>query len=99
MEEIRELIRVYGLEEDIEHIIIPLRGKDGSRQRCFLLKRKHFRIVYPDGHMAEFPLGEIIEAIVQYPDLPLGESLSYVHVEPDEENGTMHHEEKEGDTE
>ncbi|MBA4374347.1 MAG: hypothetical protein C0402_15960 [Thermodesulfovibrio sp.] len=82
--ELHELIERYGLDEDIEHIIIPLRGKNGRSERCFLLKRKYFRIMYPDGHMGVFPVGEVIEAIMQYPDLPLRESLPYVHVEPDE---------------
>ena len=102
--ELHELIEHYGLDEDIEHIIIPLRGKDGRSTRCFLLKRKYFRIVYPDGHTEVFPIGEVIEAIMQYPDLPLRESLPYVHVESDEpvkpekETETMVDNKKEGET-
>ncbi|MGC2063266.1 MAG: hypothetical protein WA610_09815 [Thermodesulfovibrionales bacterium] len=102
--ELQDLIERYGLDEDIEHIIIPLWGKDGGSARCFLLKRKYFRIAYPDGHTAVFPIGEVIEAIMQYPDLPLRESLPHVHVEPDEpekpekEIETMVDIVKEGDT-
>jgi hypothetical protein len=103
MEEIRDLIERYGLDEDQEHIIIPLRGKDGRSARCFLLKRKYFTIMYPDGHSAVVPLGEVIEALVQYPDLPLRESLPYVHVDPEDPEGpdkeieTMVYEEKKGE--
>lgn len=81
--ELRDLIERHGLDEDTEHIIIPLRGRDGRDERCFLLKRKYFRIAYPDGHTAVFPVGEVIAAIMQYPHLPLRESLPHVHVEPD----------------
>lgn len=102
--ELHELIERYGLDEDIEHIILPLRGKDGRTARCFLLKRKYFRVAYPDGHTAVFPIGEVIEALMQYPDLPLRESLPHVHVDPDEpeipekEIETMVDNEKEGET-
>jgi hypothetical protein len=102
--ELQDLIERYGLDEDIEHIIIPLWGKDGRNARCFLLKRKYLKIAYPDGHTAVFPIEEVIEAIMQYPDLPLREALPHVHVEPDEpekpekEIETMVDKEKEGET-
>ena len=83
MEEIAELIRRYNLEEDSEYVIIPLSGKNGRVRRCFILKRRFIRIVYPDGHFADYPLGEIIEATVKYPDLPLSESMKFVHKEVD----------------
>jgi len=83
VEEIRELVRRYNLEEDSEHIIIRLPDKDGQARRCFLLKRNFLRIQFPDGHFFDFPLAEIIEAIVKYPELLLTESLSFVHKIPE----------------
>ena|GEM_PF-1208635 len=81
VEEIAELIRQYHLEEDSEYVIIPLSDKNGKVRRCFILKRRFIRIVYPDGHFADYPLGEIIEATVKYPELPLSESMKFVHRE------------------
>ncbi|MBI5640626.1 MAG: hypothetical protein HZA17_09395 [Nitrospirae bacterium] len=82
-EEIYELIRRYGLQEDIEHIIIPLPSQDGGPRRCFLLKRPYFRIAYPDGHYADYPLEEVIESIIRYPELSLREALYLLHKELD----------------
>ena len=83
MEEIEELVRRYHLEEDIEHIIIPLPDKDGHPRRCFLLKRNFLNIQFPDGHVSDFPLAEIIEATVKYPELLLSESIHFVHKTPE----------------
>lgn len=83
MEEIEELVRRYHLEEDIEHIIIPLPEKDGHARRCFLLKRHFLNIQFPDGHVSDFPLAEIIEATVKYPELLLSESIHFVHKTPE----------------
>jgi hypothetical protein len=83
VEEIAELIRQYHLEEDSEYVIIPLSDKNGKVRRCYILKRRFIRILYPDGHFADYPLGEIIEATVKYPELPLSESMKFVHKEPD----------------
>ncbi len=83
MEEIDELVRRYNLEEDIEHIIIPLPDKDGQKRRCFLLKRHFLIIQFPDGHLSDFPLAEIIEATVKYPELLLSESIHFVHKTPE----------------
>jgi hypothetical protein len=96
MQEIHELVARYGLEEDLEHIIIPLRGEDGTTARCFLLKRKFMRIAYPDGHCADYPLEEVIEAIIKYPSLLLSESLHLLHQEMDAEITRIFGEEKEG---
>ena len=82
-EEIEELVRKYGLEEDREHIIIPFRSADGRLKRCFLLKRRYFRIVFGDYHFHDYPLGEVIEATVLYPEMPLKESILLVHREPE----------------
>lgn len=81
MEEVDELIRRYGLEEDPEHVIIPLPGKNGGTRRCYLLKRRFIRIVYPEGHSVDYPLPEAIEATVRYPDLLLSEALYLLHKE------------------
>ncbi len=95
MEAINELIRRYGLEEDQEHVIIPLRGKDGRKRRCFLLKRPFLRIVYPDGHFIDFPIEEVIEAIMKYPELQLSEALYLLHKELDAEISKIFGNEKE----
>jgi len=83
VEEIKELVRRYHLEEDIEHIIIPLPEKEGHARRCFLLKRNFLLIQFPDGHISDFPLAEIIEATVKYPELLLSESIHFVHKTPE----------------
>ncbi len=81
MEEIQELIRRYGLTETVEYVIIPFRGSNGQRKRCFLLKRRYMRIVYPEGHYVDYPLAEVIEAAVRYPELLLSEALYLMHKE------------------
>ena len=83
MEQIQELIRKYGLEEDLEHVIIPLVSEDGRPRRCFLLKRRFLRIMFTDTHFHDYPLEEIIEATVLYPEMPLKESILLVHKEPE----------------
>ncbi|HET6513727.1 MAG TPA: hypothetical protein VFG09_01085 [Thermodesulfovibrionales bacterium] len=83
MEEVNELIKRYGLEEDLEHVIVPLPGKNGTVKRCYLLKRRFMRIVYPEGHYVDYPLAEVIEATVRYPDLLLSEALYLLHKERD----------------
>ncbi len=80
-EEIRALIRLHNLEEDLEHVIIPLPEKGGHKRRCFLLKRRFMRLVYAEGVYADFPLEEIIEAVIRNPELPLSESLLLLHRE------------------
>jgi hypothetical protein len=81
VEEVNELIRHYGLEEDKEHVIIPLPGKNGNVKRCFLLKRRYIRIVYPEGYHVDYPLSEAIEATLRYPELLLSEALYLMHKE------------------
>lgn len=81
MEEINELIKHYGLEEDVEHVIIPFTGKNGQTKRCYLLKRKFIRIVYPEGQFVDYPLVEAIEATVGYPELLLSEALYLMNKE------------------
>ncbi|MBI5205259.1 MAG: hypothetical protein HZA11_10110 [Nitrospirae bacterium] len=71
MEEINELIQRYGLEEDGEHVIIPI----GGNKRCFILKRRYIRVVYSETHYVDYPLTEVIEATIKYPELPLSEAL------------------------
>lgn len=83
MEEINELIKHYGLEEDAEHVIIPFHDKNGRPNRCFLLKRRFIRIAYPEGYYIDYPLSEAIEATVKHPSLPLSEALYLMHKESD----------------
>jgi hypothetical protein len=94
MEEIDELIKRYGLEEDAEHVIIPLPDKNGHIRRCYLLKRKFFRIVYPEGHHVDYPLAEVIKATIRYPDLPLSEALYLLYKESVEEPESSEEKEK-----
>ncbi len=82
-EGVKELINKYGLVEDREHVIITFRSQDGSLKRCFLLKRRFLRIVFRDGHFHDYPLEEVIEATVLYPEMPLKESILLVHKEPE----------------
>jgi len=81
VEEVNELIRRYGLEEDLEYVIIPLPGKNGQSRRCYLLKRRFIRIVYPEGQTVDYPLADAIEATIRYPDLLLSEALYLLHKE------------------
>lgn len=85
MEEINELIRRYGLQEDHEHIIIPLPEKNGNRRRCFLLRRRFIRLAISEGHYIDYPLAEVIEAIVRYPELLVSEALHLLYKEWDKE--------------
>ncbi|OGW38101.1 MAG: hypothetical protein A2Y97_08450 [Nitrospirae bacterium RBG_13_39_12] len=75
MEEINELIKRYGLEEDGEHVIIPFTDSNGRKKRCYLLKRKFIRIIYPQGYFVDYPLTEAIEATIRHPELLLSEAL------------------------
>lgn len=94
-DEIREVIRRHGLEEDMEHVIIPLPDQNGHRRRCFLLKRRFLRIVYPDGLSVDYPLEEVIEATIKYPELLLSEALYLLHKELDAEISKIFNDEKE----
>ena len=95
MEGLRELINRYGLEEDLEHVIVPIIGKDGRSSRCFLLKRPQLRIMYPEGHYEDYPLEEIILATINYPELALREALRLLHEELDAEISKIFGDEKE----
>lgn len=81
MEEINELISRYGLEEDKEHVIIPVPAENGRIRRCYLLKRRFIRIMYPEGQYVDYPLTEAIEATIRYPHLLLSEALYLMHRE------------------
>jgi len=75
MEEVDELIRQYGLEEDLEHVIIPFTDKNGRKKRRYLLKRRFVRIVYAEGYHIDYPLADVIKATIKYPELLLSEAL------------------------
>lgn len=87
MEEIDELIKKYGLQEDHEHVIIPLPDKDGKKRRCFLLKRQFIRILYPEELYVDHPLVDAIKATVRYPDLLLSQSLLLIYNEREKTAG------------
>lgn len=74
-EDIKELIKEYGLEEDEEYVIINLKNSRGRARRIYLLKRRYMRIIKPDGSFEDYPLRDIVEAILRYPYLRLSESL------------------------
>jgi len=86
MEEIDELIKNYGLEEDLEHVIISFTGKNGRKQKHYLLKRRFVRIVYAEGHHINYPLADAIKATVKYPELLLSEALYLMYKEPNTMN-------------
>jgi hypothetical protein len=75
MEEVDELIRQYGLEEDLEHVIIPFTDKNGRKKRRYLLKRRFVRIVYAEGYHIDYPIADVIKATIKYPELLLSEAL------------------------
>ena len=75
MEEVDELIRQYGLEEDLEYVIIPITDRNGRKKRRYLLKRRFVRIVYADGYHIDYPLADVIKATIKYPELLLSEAL------------------------
>jgi len=75
MEEVDELIKQYGLEEDAEHVIIPFTDKNGKKKKRFLHKRRFVRIVYAEGYYIDYPLADVIKATVKYPELLLSEAL------------------------
>jgi hypothetical protein len=75
MEEVDELIRQYGLEEDLEHVIVPFTDKNGRKKRRYLLKRRFVRIVYAEGYHIDYPLVDVIKATIKYPELLLSEAL------------------------
>ncbi len=83
MEGIKELIARYGLEEDPENIIITFPDRSGRVKRCHILKRPFIRIVYPDRHFVDYPIGDVIEATVRFPEILLSEALQLVYNERD----------------
>ena len=83
MEGIKELIARYGLEEDPENIIITIPGQGGRTKRCHILKRPFIRIVYPDRHYVDYPIGDVIEATVRFPEILLSEALQLIYNERD----------------
>ncbi|MEW6068712.1 MAG: hypothetical protein AB1610_10535 [Nitrospirota bacterium] len=81
MEDIDELIKRYGLEEDKEHVIIPFTDKGGRKKKCYLLKRRFIRIIYSEEYFVDYPLSDAIEATVRYPEFLLSEALCLMYRE------------------
>lgn len=81
MEDIKELVARYGLEEDEESIIIPFMGRSGAVKRCHILKRPYIRIMYPDKHYTDYPLSDVIEASARFPEILLSEALRLLYNE------------------
>lgn len=89
MEAIEEIVRQYGLEEENEYIIVPFLDRNGRKKRVFLLKRSYMRVRYPDEHVVDYPLQEIIEATVKFPESPLSEVMHLFHKETPVEEASM----------
>jgi len=83
MEEIDEIIKQYGLEEDSEYVIIPFTDKKGRQKRRYLLKRRFTRVAYADGYFVDYPFAEVIRATMRYPELLLSEALFLMDQETD----------------
>lgn len=81
MEEIDELIKLYGLEEDLEYVIIPFTAQKGELKRRFILKRPYIRIAYDSGYFVDYPLQDVIKAAVKNPELSLSEALYRMNLE------------------
>jgi len=94
VEGIKELIDRYGLEEDLENIIISFPGEGGRVKRYHILKRPFIRIVYPDRHYVDYPLEDVIEATVRFPEILLSEALQVIYNERE-----LHKHEEEDDHE
>ncbi|MBF0328230.1 MAG: hypothetical protein HQL10_03670 [Nitrospirae bacterium] len=84
MHEIEELIKKYGLEDDMEHVIIPVTNSQGKKKRIFLIKRKFIRVMDKEGHFADYHLQDAIEATVKHPEMPLSVSLKLLESKPTE---------------
>lgn len=81
MEEVDELVRQYGLEEDLEYVIIPFTDRKGALKRRFILKRPYIRIVYDSGYFVDYLLQDVIKATVRNPELSLSEALYQMNLE------------------
>lgn len=44
------------------------------------------RIMYPEGHYVDYPLPEVIEATIRFPDLLLSEAIYLLHKERERDN-------------
>ncbi len=81
MEEVNELIRQYGLEENPEFIIVPFTDKRGNQKKRYLLKRRFIRIIYEEGYFIDYPLVDVIKATIKHPELLLSEALYLMYKE------------------
>jgi hypothetical protein len=81
MEEVDELVRQYGLEEDLEYVIIPFTDGKGALKRRFIMKRPYIRIVYDSGYFVDYLLQDVIKATVRNPELSLSEALYRMNLE------------------
>lgn len=75
MEEIENLIKEYGLQEDEEYIIIPYTDIEGHNKRKFVLKRQFVRIMYGEDFFVDYPIADVILSIIKYPELSIKDAL------------------------
>lgn len=85
MQDLRELINRWGLLEDREHIIVPIRDESGRLSLHYFLKRQFIRIDHHDGRFSDHPIEKALEATIRFPDMPLSRALALIHDETDEE--------------
>lgn len=87
-DEIKELVRLYGLEEDEEYVIINLKNSAGKGKKIYLLKRRYMRIIRSDGSFVDYPLRDVVEAILKYPNMRLSDALLLKGLESARGNST-----------
>lgn len=79
MEEIENLIKEYGLQEDKEYIIIPYTDSNGHNMRKFILKRQFVRVMYGEDFFIDYPIVDVILSVIKYPTLSIKEALHMMH--------------------
>lgn len=80
-EEVNELMVRYGLEDGGEYVIIPFTNEQGKRKKIYLLKRRYIRIMHAEDHYVDYPLPEVVEALVNYPEGDLRKVMHLFHKE------------------
>lgn len=75
MEEIDNLIKEYGLQEDEEYIIIPYIDSNGHNKRKFILKRQVARVMYGEDFFVDYPIVDVILSVIKYPELSIKDAL------------------------
>lgn len=80
-EEVSDLLDRYGLEDGGEYVIIPFTDEKGNKKKVYLLKRRYIRIMHGEDRFVDYPLAEVVEALVNYPEAHLTEVMHLYHKE------------------